>query len=59
MDFSQIVGLAANPSGNYISWGVISISVTNLMIILAMILLFVLALFLPFPGGHDDGGDGQ
>ena len=57
MDFSQFVGLAANPSGNYISWGVISISVTNLMIILAMILLFILALFLPFPGGHDGGDD--
>ncbi len=59
MDFSQFVGMAANPSGNYVSWGVISISVTNLMIILAMILVFILALVLPFPGKHDDGGDGR
>ncbi len=49
---------ASSPSGSYIHWGVINISVTNLAIIGAMLLVFVLALVLPFPhGGHDDRTD--
>ena len=40
--------------GRYIDWGVISISFTNLAIIVAMVILFVLALVLPFPHRHDD-----
>ena len=36
--------------GHYLNLGVIQISVANLVVILVMILLFVLALFLPFPG---------
>jgi len=40
---------AALTAGHYIHWGVISISVTNLAIIGAMLLIFVLALVLPFP----------
>lgn len=35
--------------GHYIHWGVIQISVANLVVIGLMILVFVLALFLPFP----------
>ena len=42
----------ADGAGRYISAGVIQISVTNLAIIVAMILVFVLALVLPFPGRH-------
>jgi hypothetical protein len=42
-------------AGRYIDWGVISISVTNAAIILAMVVVFVLALVLPFP--HDRGDD--
>lgn len=41
-------------AGTYLHWGVIQISVANLAVIGTMILLFVLALLLPFPGGHDD-----
>lgn len=52
----EAIGLAATASGHYVHWGVISISLTNLLIILAMIVVFVLALVLPFPGGHDDEG---
>ena len=37
--------------GRYVHWGVISISVANLVVIAVMILLFVLALLLPFPKG--------
>lgn len=38
-------------AGTYIHWGVISISLTNLLIIAAMVLVFVLAVLLPFPRG--------
>jgi hypothetical protein len=40
--------------GHYLHWGVIQISLTNLIIILAMIAVFVLALLLPFPGGRNE-----
>jgi len=51
---------AAGPSGQYVQWGVISISVTNLAIIGGMLVLFVLAVLLPFPRGpHDRSGDGE
>jgi hypothetical protein len=38
----------------YLHWGVIQISLTNLLIIVAMVVIFVLALVLPFPGSRDD-----
>ena len=38
--------------------GVFNLSVTNLLIIAAMVVVFVLALLLPFPGSGDlDRGD--
>jgi hypothetical protein len=45
--------VAATAPGRYISWGVIQISVTNATIIAVMIVLFILALVVPFPT-HDD-----
>lgn len=36
-------------SGKYIHWGFIQISVANLVVILLMIVVFVLAILLPFP----------
>jgi hypothetical protein len=39
--------------GKYIHWGVIQISVTNATIIGVMILVFILALVVPFPT-HDE-----
>ena len=42
-------------SGHYLDWGVVSISVTNAAIIVAMVIVFVLALVVPFP--HDRGDD--
>lgn len=36
-------------TGHYVQWGFIQISVANLVIILLMILVFVLAILLPFP----------
>jgi hypothetical protein len=34
----------------YLEWGVVQISLGNLLVILAMVVVFVLALVLPFPG---------
>jgi hypothetical protein len=46
------LSIVAGAPGKYISWGVIQISVANLAIIGVMVLLFVLALVVPFPA-HD------
>jgi hypothetical protein len=53
----MLVSPAAEPAGHYVHWGVVLISVTNLAIIAAMVVVFVLAILLPFPGGrrHDSG----
>jgi hypothetical protein len=52
----SVFGVLAGPvnlnhPGHYLHWGVIQISVANLVVILAMIVLFMLALLLPFPRG--------
>jgi hypothetical protein len=39
-------------AGKYIDWGVVSISLTNLLVILGMIVIFLLALVIPFPRAH-------
>jgi hypothetical protein len=52
------VALAAGESGHYVHWGVVLISVTNLAIIASMVVVFVLAILLPFPGGDRRGGSG-
>jgi hypothetical protein len=41
-----------NHPGHYVHWGVIQISVANLVVIALMIALFVAALLLPFPKGR-------
>jgi large-conductance mechanosensitive channel len=47
----------AQGPGRYIHWGVIQISVANFAIIAAMVVLFVLALIVPFPSGHGQDAD--
>lgn len=42
-------------TGHYVHWGVVQISVANLVVIGVLVLLFVLALVLPFPGRGDGG----
>jgi hypothetical protein len=49
--------VVAEGPGKYIHWGVIQISVANLAIIGAMVLLFILALVIPFPTHDDESGD--
>jgi len=50
------LSIAAESPGSYIHWGVIQISVANLIIIGVMVLLFILALVVPFPT-HDEKSD--
>jgi hypothetical protein len=38
-----------NHTGHYLHWGFIQLSVANLVVILAMIVVFAVALLLPFP----------
>jgi hypothetical protein len=39
-----------NHPGVYLHWGVIQISLTNLVVIGLMVAVFLIALFAPFPG---------
>jgi hypothetical protein len=41
----------------YLHWGVIQISLTNFLIIVFMVVLFLLALVLPFPGSSGEEYD--
>ena len=41
-----------NHAGHYLHWGVIQISVANLVVIGIMVLVFVAAMLLPFPKGR-------
>ncbi len=43
-------------TGAYLHWGVIQISLANLVVIGLLVGLFVLALVLPFPGRPRSGG---
>ena len=50
-------GLAApvdlDHPGHYLHWGLVQISLANLVVIGLMVLLFALAVLLPFPKGRD------
>src|SRR4051794_23092267 len=45
----MVIVLAA---GKYIHWGLVSISLANLLVFVAMLVVFALALLIPFPGAH-------
>ncbi|MEP6816028.1 MAG: hypothetical protein ABI873_10800 [Marmoricola sp.] len=45
---------AITQGGHYLHWGVLSISLTNGLIIALMVLVFVLALFVPLGRHHED-----
>ena len=51
--FNSLALFDMNQAAHYFQWGPISISLGNLVVILFMILIFVLALLLPFPKGKD------
>jgi len=59
-DPPSVTGTAAGlltGKAHYLHWGVIQISLTNFLIIVFMVALFLLALVLPFPGSHTDERD--
>jgi hypothetical protein len=47
-----LVDLGGN--GHYVHWGFIQMSVGNLIVIALMVVVFVLAIALPFPRGKED-----
>ena len=51
MLLSLLVGSLVNLNGNgrYIHWGFIQLSVANFVVILLMVVVFILAILLPFP----------
>jgi hypothetical protein len=40
----------------FLHWGVVQISLANFLVIVLMVVVFVLALLLPFPAGRDEEG---
>jgi hypothetical protein len=42
-----------NHPGHYLHWGVIQLSVANLVVIAVMVAVFVLAILAPFPKDRD------
>jgi hypothetical protein len=47
---NTVLAIDLNHQGTYLNWGVVHISVANLVVVVVMIVLFVAALLLPFPG---------
>ena len=45
-----LLAVNLNSPAYYIRWGFIQLSLANLIVILLMIVVFVVALFVPFPG---------
>lgn len=45
-----------NHHASYIHWHFIDLSVSNLLVIVAMLVVFAAAILVPFPG-HDKDGD--
>jgi hypothetical protein len=43
-----------NGAAHYFDWGFIHISAANLTVIILMIVVFALAVLLPFPGGRSE-----
>jgi hypothetical protein len=43
-----------NDPATYLSWGWVGISTTNLVVMLLTVVVFVLAVLLPFPHHEDD-----
>ncbi len=45
-----------NHHASYLHWHFIDVSVSNLLVVLAMIIVFVVAILAPFPHSRDRGG---
>ena len=53
--FLKLIMGDGSGAGTFVDWGFLHVSVANLAVIGAMLLLFVLALVVPFPGHHRVG----
>jgi hypothetical protein len=51
----RLMAVGLNGTGYYIHWGFVQISLANLVVIILMIVVFILALLLPFPKERDGG----
>ena len=51
LSWMPVAGSLDQPA-HYLTWGPVQISVANLLMILLIIVLFVLAIVLPFPTGR-------
>ena len=49
----MIAAVALGAQAHYVRFGVVQISLANLLIVVAMVIALVLALVVPFPKGHD------
>jgi hypothetical protein len=45
-----VLAINLNHPGRYVHWGAVQISMANLIVVALMVLLFVAAILLPFPG---------
>ena len=54
----KFIVVATGAAGTFLDWGFIHVSVANVIVIAVMVLLFVLAIVLPFPHGDRPGGGG-
>ena len=48
------VASSSGGSGSYVDWGVVHVSVANLLIVILMLVTFVVALLIPFPGSGEE-----
>jgi hypothetical protein len=51
MGSAELLGVLLSGSPHVISWGWLQITVANLVVIVLMVVVFVVALVAPFPGG--------
>ncbi len=49
-----MLAVGLNGTGYYIHWGFIQLSLANLIVIALMVVVFVLALLIPFPGHKEE-----
>ncbi len=52
MGGSLSFALPSISQGIYLGWGAVTIQLGNLIVIVVMLVLFILAVVLPFPGGR-------
>ena len=53
LDLPVTAAIDLNGPGHYVHWGVVQVSVANLIVIGLMLLVFALAVVLPFPKDKD------